>query len=94
MTAAIVLVVGLFFTSAAFANGPMRCGNQLIEQGDTKADVLKACGPPVNYPYATVATLDTIPIEQWVYLFKNRGTRIVIFHGYQVQRIQSIPSHS
>lgn len=54
---------------AAFAQAPMRCGTELVEIGDTKAQVLQACGEP-----------DYVDGYRWYYeMGPGVPTRIVVF---------------
>lgn len=87
------------------ALGAMRCGSQLVSDGDHKLEVLHKCGPPAlieyrGYQYRTYVP-HTLPgahtqliganVEEWTYNFgPRRFMRMVRFADSQVVRIISL----
>lgn len=65
----VTLAAMLAAPAAVQAREPMRCGNELVEQGDTKGQVLNACGEP-----------DYVDGYRWYYdMGENEAPRIVVF---------------
>jgi hypothetical protein len=87
------------------AQAAMRCGSQLVSDGDHKLDVLHKCGPPAlvehrGYQYRAYLP-HTLPgahhqliganVEEWTYNFgPRRFMRMVRFADSQVVRIISL----
>lgn len=74
-----VLVLNLCCLNTAFA---MRCGHNLVSEGDYKHDVIARCGQPdsiethteivgrtLRYPYRTmdIQQYEEIRVEEWIY---------------------------
>lgn len=76
--------LALLLCSSAHANSDgMRCGNKLVTDGDTRADVRAKCGEPVDIERRTILqgasydvagrhifyghTLVEVPVELWTY---------------------------
>ena len=89
---------------ALLASGPLRaddtslrCGNQLIEIGDTMYTVRAACGNPVaeqRIGERTIFTIlsdrqlkikDSMYLSEWIYL-KDSGHYILTFEGSRLSR--------
>lgn len=65
--ACLVAAVCLILSHHAWAD-TMRCGNKLIEVGDSTVTVKALCGPPASVEQSF--TRDNVPMEIWTY---NRG---------------------
>ena len=72
---------------AMAAQAQMRCGTELISDGDLKPRVLATCGPP----YAMLGEEDLVlGNERWVYNFgPDEFLMVVEFNGDEVRRIES-----
>jgi hypothetical protein len=70
----------------------LRCGNWLVDEGDTKPYVYRACGEPdyqevTGYRYTGRSKLK---IEIWFYDFgPQRFTQTLTFHGNRLVRIEA-----
>lgn len=78
------LVLGTMLAAPAFAD-TMRCGNQLVGQGDTRSLVLELCGEPTEVQqrsilrrpqirlngrlYFSSLGFEELPVEIWTYNF-------------------------
>ncbi len=100
---------GFLFFCLLFWLGPgselhaFRCGNDLIQEGDLKIEVLRACGEPISiesweevksipiYRYGILwHTVAAVKVEEWVYnLGPNRFMRIVRFENGRVKKIEA-----
>jgi hypothetical protein len=58
---AITLIIALLSATNAWA---MRCGNQLVNKGDSQASVLKYCGEPVQKSERYVLRSGTYPSQK------------------------------
>lgn len=68
-TGYLLLVALLSIPLAIQAREPMRCGNELVDRGDTKEQVLRACGEP-----------DYVDGYRWYYQTgQTEPARIVVF---------------
>ncbi|MDA8137260.1 MAG: DUF2845 domain-containing protein [Desulfobacteraceae bacterium] len=89
----ILMTLYVLAPSVAQAGDTMlRCGNQLIERGDSMFKVEQECGPPVStrrvgerttftvFKDAPLKVKDAIYIEEWVYN-KDSGYYILTFEG-------------
>lgn len=63
-----LILTGLFFSSTAYAD-TFRCGQKLVREGDTKAEVLIRCGEPLTKDASRtlvgvnkVTTTDKLPV--------------------------------
>jgi hypothetical protein len=86
------LLLAFTLQDAWAADTMLRCGNELIERGDTMFKVRQACGPPrseqrvgerTSYtilPNELLKIKDSIYIEEWVYE-KDAGLYILTFEG-------------
>ncbi len=67
-----VSVLCLFFYAQALSAGNMRCGGQIIEDGQTvgpyKAEIRELCGPP---------TYDSG--DQWIYVQEGKANKVLDF---------------
>lgn len=92
-----VFIIGLLFLSPGIASA-MRCGNQIVGEGDTKAEVLAKCGQPLlreyigedsefNYGYGTYSKR---VVEDWTYNFGPRKfMQILRFRGSTLVHIKN-----
>jgi hypothetical protein len=70
----------------------MRCGNRIVQTGDTKLTVLAICGEPemrevVGYREGPDYSL---AIEEWTYLLgRHRLIRILTFEGNHLVSIET-----
>lgn len=72
----IVVIVFVLFSTATFS---MRCKAQLVYEGDTRYDVKRKCGEPLD----KVITEESVPLyDYWGYLI-GTTTRIVEIWIYQ-----------
>lgn len=77
-----LLLMGSFPVAAQ-----MRCGTEIINDGELKPEVLQACGPPYAVLNADDGFIDN---ERWVYNFgPNEFLMIVEFRNDEVVRIDS-----
>lgn len=86
------LLVVLAHGQAWAGDTMLRCGNELIEKGDTMFEVRRTCGAPVseqrvgertNYtilPSERLKLKDVIYVEEWIYE-KDSGIYILTFEG-------------
>lgn len=93
------LVLLLLLTTSAYA-GSMRCANQIVTNGDTKADVRLKCGEPVSQSEHQEQLREGIDQERevrttfvfndWVYNFgPDQFMQIVTFKNGRVVEIRS-----
>lgn len=80
------------FHGAGAADTLLRCGNDLIEKGDTMYQVRQVCGEPISAQrvgertsYTILADerlkiRDVLYMEEWIYK-KDSGLYILIFEG-------------
>ncbi|WP_374438603.1 DUF2845 domain-containing protein [Pseudomonas panipatensis] len=84
----VALLLGLGFSAGAEAS-TLRCGTQLINEGDRAAVVLEKCGPPAQRdiipptpprrgPNGTLIP-GSATIEIWTYPPQNGATRVLRF---------------
>ena len=69
-----------------------RCGNALVAEGDTKIDVLRACGEPDYREFIGSREIgpNTVTMEIWVYDFGPlKFTQTLTFHGHRLVRIEA-----
>jgi len=83
------LALAALVSVAATAHAGMRCGNKLIEPGDSIVAVDKACGPP-DRKAALVDGYDRRVGTAYYYTSPNKRTRKVIFRGGTVVQIQEL----
>ena len=70
----------------------LRCGSHLVAEGDTKLQVLGACGEPDYKEWIGYREIgpDTVRIESWFYDFGSlRFTQTLTFHGSRLIRIEA-----
>lgn len=81
----------LTLAAAGAAQAGVRCGHELVSEGESSAALLLACGDPLLRQ--TIATENTSKtegiVEQWVYDF-GPGTllQIVTIEGGKIARIE------
>lgn len=82
----------------------IRCGTELVEQGDTKLELEKHCGPPehvASYPEFSASGVVALDgsrdvtyirevAETWTYAASNKLTRLVTVKRGRVQSIQTV----
>ncbi|MBF0493140.1 MAG: DUF2845 domain-containing protein [Deltaproteobacteria bacterium] len=87
----------LLLSRTSFA---LRCGNQIVSEGDTSAQVLAKCGEPQirdDQQQQTVEKLGSeyihkisIPVEDWIYDFgSNRLVQVLRFENNRLSKISS-----
>lgn len=95
----------LFLLGLADANA-MRCGHQLVQQGDYKLDVLERCGEPDSVETRTavrgsrlrhprgaleIDRFDEVEIEVWIYNFGPRRLKQLLeFEDGELKSIRSL----
>lgn len=96
-------VITAFFTVIFLAAGSvtvsaMRCGNRIVGEGDTKAEVLVKCGQPllreyigedveIEYGYGTYSKRI---VEEWTYNFgPSKFMQILHFRGNKLIEIRN-----
>ncbi|MBB2493462.1 DUF2845 domain-containing protein [Aquipseudomonas ullengensis] len=71
----------------------LRCGSNLINEGDRAFEVEKKCGPPTHRDQVgyTLSGYDRreYSIEEWVYGPKNGMLNILTFEGNRLKRIET-----
>ncbi len=84
--------IGLWLLMLATNAAALRCGSDLVTVGDSKVEVLRACGEPMLIEVVgTEKTADRKEIlEEWTY---DRGPgsflQILTFRGGRLVRIES-----
>ena len=94
-SAAFVLIA-VFFTGTV-AQAAMRCGTELINEGDRTSEVLRKCGQPssreVLAPLADQSgrqiNTQAVPVENWVYGPENGMYRYLRFVDGELVQIRS-----
>ena len=80
----------LLTVGTAWADASMRCGRDLIQQGDSALEVIEACGEPSRElsPYdAYRADIN----NRWLYEGEHgKADRMVIFREGRVERIERL----
>jgi hypothetical protein len=96
------LLLGLIPLKAFASGGAFYCGNDLIQPGDRKIEVLHACGEPdfvdtweeiLNRGYFRFGhfwpSVEQVKVEEWTYNFgPNRFIRILRFENGELVRIR------
>ena len=76
---------------AAPAHAGLRCGHELVQEGESAAQLLLACGDPMLRQTIAIANTSTTEgvVEQWTYNF-GPGTllQIVTIEAGKVSRIE------
>jgi hypothetical protein len=90
----LVLIPCLLMTAnSAFARSVFRCGNDLIEIGDRRFEVLQKCGEPVSKEIVgytiTQDKKRELKIEEWVYGPEHGYYYYLIFEGAILVEIES-----
>ncbi|MEK1904250.1 MAG: DUF2845 domain-containing protein [Pseudomonas sp.] len=71
----------------------LRCGSNLVNEGDRAFEVEKKCGPPAHRDQVgyTLSGYDRreYSIEEWVYGPKNGMLSILTFEGNRLKRIET-----
>jgi len=91
----LVLISCLLLTAfTAFGRSVFRCGNELIEIGDRRFDVMQKCGEPVSKEVlGYTITRDQkreLKIEEWVYGPEHGQYYYLIFEGALLVEIESV----
>jgi len=86
------LALLLLLSGPALA-GSMRCGTQLVSEGDRAFEVERKCGPPayrdqIGYTTGGHDQYD-LKIEEWVYGPQNGMLSILTFEGNRLVRIET-----
>ena len=81
-----LLVLLLILCGSAVAQ-TLRCGSQLIVPGDTKYEVLKACGEPAYRE--VISGADERKVEQWIYTRRGQLPKILTFRGMTLSDIET-----
>ena len=82
---ALILCLGVLLADCARADEYFRCGNALVEKGDTTYEVLRACGGPDYREY-----LPHTAEEAWFYdCGANRFIKILTFRNSRLRRIDT-----
>jgi hypothetical protein len=67
----LALAVAMTYSSMSIADG-LRCGNKLVQQGDSRASVRAKCGEPVDITHKTI-------LRRPSYVFRGR-----LYYGDEV----------
>jgi len=67
-----LLAVGLMFAYRPAAADTMRCGNQVVGEGDAVEDVLEACGEPTTRSRTWIQRRPQYELGGWEYSFPGR----------------------
>jgi hypothetical protein len=90
------LLAMLLFAAPAFA---MRCGSDLVTEGQYQYEVLERCGPPVEQHVRTqylgtrggFMVLWPVVVEEWIYnLGPSRLQRRLLFQDGQLFQIDTL----
>src|SRR5262245_19163561 len=93
----LLLMFVVVIVSAAIAHGqPMRCGEGLINPGDSQERVVELCGPPTSvrqWVDNVVGGDDAgpgvqVPMVEWTYVRPGLFAKKLIFQGGRVQVIK------
>ena len=98
-----IVIIVVLSTSTAYA---LRCGNRLVSVGDTKTELLRHCGKPVEVYHRKEhqpvriydkhndhyrIRYDLIYLEEWIYNFgANRFMRSILFKHGRIHKIESL----
>ncbi len=101
-TAAILVLLQIFLAHA-WADS-FRCGSKVVSVGDSKLDVLRACGEPTFREdvgekttwdthrlgkFSRQGSARTVPVEEWTYeLGFSKFPRILTFYGSTLVSIE------
>jgi len=92
-----LLIASVFAADRCRADTSLRCGNQLIEIGDTMYKVRSACGEPLSAQRIGERTTyrilsdqqlkikDSLYLFEWLYR-KNAVTYVLIFEGSRLSK--------
>lgn len=91
------IIVSIFLLLFNMSLYGIRCNNQLINIGDSKIKVLKACGDPKDKSIAKLKTTSGLKearnkekLEQWIYDFgSTKFLYIITFKKGKVVAIES-----
>lgn len=89
---AIVFLLCCALVAAPLPAHALRCGSRVVDEGDTKPYVYRACGEPdyqevTGYQYTGRGRLK---IEIWFYdLGPQKFTQTLTFHGNRLVRIEA-----
>ena len=91
MSVILVISCSFIMVNTVFA---LRCGNDLVSEGDRKFEVLNKCGEPfskevVGYTITNDKKRE-LKIEEWVYGPKDGYYNLLIFIGGILKEIKSI----
>ncbi|MFZ2311803.1 MAG: DUF2845 domain-containing protein [Methylobacter sp.] len=98
-----VLVLSLYSFNAAYA---FKCGRELVQEGDTRADILALCGEPdsvethyevqsrkLRFPFRTqdYQEIVEVEVEEWTYNFgRLRFKQYLRFENGVLKEIKSL----
>lgn len=84
---AVLAVCSVLFSTLAWAPSDMRCGNRIIQVGDTKVEVKSKCGEPDHRE--VVSGADEAKREVWVYrMGTTTYARTLTFTGIRLTDIR------
>ncbi len=96
----LLIVLCLLFSLFSKNSFALRCGNQIVSEGDTSAQVLSKCGEPHIRDEQEQQSIEkfgseyihkiSIPVEDWVYDFgSNRLVQVLRFENNRLSKISS-----
>lgn len=89
LVSAMLVALLIAVATAAAASQSMRCDRTFIRVGDSKFQVLEACGEPKFRDQ--ISGEDGPRVEQWVYASEwSRFDRMITFVAGRVARIESL----
>jgi hypothetical protein len=89
---AIAALCSAMLTTAALAQTGFRCGDQLIEFGTSRENVLAQCGEPaqVGEGFDEVGEGVAIPVEEWVYDFgPTTSPSVLVFRNGSLAEVRT-----
>jgi len=92
LASALALLAALALVAPA-AQAGMRCDRDLVREGDTKTEVLLACGKPLFQEVVGLADVgnEELVIEHWTYARgPGKFVKLVVFQGGVVESIEDI----
>ncbi|MGL4316967.1 MAG: DUF2845 domain-containing protein [Pseudomonas sp.] len=90
-------ILALLLASGMALASTLRCGSNLISEGDRAFEVEKKCGPPAHRDLVgyTLSGYDRreFKVEEWVYGPNNGMLSILTFEGNRLVRIETRRAH-
>ena len=81
--------LSLLAANAQATDSSWRCGQKIIEIGDSKYDVLTKCGEPKFKE--EISGADERRVEEWIYKQGSRQlTRVLTFSGTRLVKIETL----